>query len=153
MQMTEEGFDPAAGVEMKIEADAKANGAAFEYLETVDQQLGEFAALDDCAQIDFLLMSAEALKQGTDLLDLLVSEWADGDAVGLGALMSSPEAFGSDAAYAALLTNRNARWTPLIAGRLETPGTQLIAVGAGHLVGKDSVIAMLRAEGYEVTGP
>ncbi|MBI1252936.1 MAG: hypothetical protein GC196_01155 [Hyphomonas sp.] len=153
MQMTEEGFDPAAGVEMKIEADAKANGAAFEYLETVDQQLGEFAALDNCAQVDFLLMSAEALKQGTDVLDLLVSEWADGDAVGLGALMSSPEAFGSEAAYAALLTNRNARWTPLIAGMLDEPGTRLIAVGAGHLVGQDSVIAMLQAEGYEVTGP
>jgi hypothetical protein len=135
MQMTGEGFDPAAGVEMKIEAEAKAHGAMFVYLETVDQQLGEFAALDNCAQIDFLLMSAESLKQGTEVLDLLVSEWADGDAAGLGALMSSPEAFGSEAAYAALLTNRNARWAP------------------GHLVGEDSVIAMLRAEGYEVTGP
>lgn len=153
MQMTEDGFDPASGVEMKIEADAKANGASFEYLETVDQQLGEFAALDDCAQIDFLLMTAEALKQGTDVLDLLVSEWADGDVAGLGVLMSSPEAFGSEEAYAALLTNRNARWTPLVAGMLEAPGTRLIAVGAGHLVGEDSVIAMLRAEGYEVSGP
>ncbi len=153
MQMTGEGFDPAAGVEMKIEAEAKAHGATFEYLETVDQQLGEFAALDNCAQIDFLLMSAESLKQGTEVLDLLVSEWADGDAAGLGALMSSPEAFGSEAAYAALLTNRNARWAPLIADMLDEPGTRLIAVGAGHLVGEDSVIAMLRAEGYEVTGP
>ncbi|MDP1554902.1 MAG: TraB/GumN family protein, partial [Hyphomonas sp.] len=153
MQMTGEGFDPAAGVEMKIEAEAKAHGATFVYLETVDQQLGEFAALDNCAQIDFLLMSAESLKQGTEVLDLLVSEWADGDAAGLGALMSSPEAFGSEAAYAALLTNRNARWAPLIADMLDEPGTRLIAVGAGHLVGEDSVIAMLRAEGYEVTGP
>jgi hypothetical protein len=153
MQMTGEGFDPAAGVEMKIEAEAKAHGAMFVYLETVDQQLGEFAALDNCAQIDFLLMSAESLKQGTEVLDLLVSEWADGDAAGLGALMSSPEAFGSEAAYAALLTNRNARWAPLIADMLDEPGTRLIAVGAGHLVGEDSVIAMLRAEGYEVTGP
>jgi uncharacterized protein YbaP (TraB family) len=36
---------------------------------------------------------------------------------------------------------------------LEAPGTRLIAVGAGHLAGEDSVIKMLRAEGYEVTGP
>lgn len=153
MQMTAEGFDPASGVEMKIEAEAKEHGAAFAYLETVDQQLGEFARLDDCAQVEFLMMTAASLDEGVELLDLLVSEWADGDAAGLGALMASPDSFGSQAAYEALLTNRNARWTPIIAGKLEQPGTQLIAVGAGHLVGKDSVIAMLRAEGYEVAGP
>jgi uncharacterized protein len=153
MQMTAEGFDPASGVEMKIEAEAAGHGAAFDFLETVDQQLGEFARLDDCAQVEFLMMTAASLDEGVALLDLLVSEWADGDAAGLGALMASPESFGSEAAYEALLTNRNARWTPIIAGKLEQPGTQLIAVGAGHLVGEDSVIAMLRAEGYEVTGP
>lgn len=153
MQMTSEGFDPASGVEMKIEAEAEAHGAAFGYLETVDQQLGEFARLDDCAQVEFLMMTAASLEEGVDLLDLLVSEWADGDVVGLGALMASPDSFGSQEVYNALLTNRNARWTPLIAEKLETPGTQLIAVGAGHLVGEDSVIAMLRAEGYDVAGP
>lgn len=153
MQMTAEGFDPASGVEMKIEAEAKGHGAAFDYLETVDQQLGEFARLDNCAQVEFLMMTAASLDEGVEVLDLLVSEWADGDAAGLGALMASPDSFGSQAAYEALLTNRNARWVPLIAGKLEEPGTQLIAVGAGHLVGEDSVIAMLRAEGYEVAGP
>ena len=153
MQMTEGGFDPEAGVEMTIEANAKAHGASFAYLETVDQQLGEFAGLDNCAQIDFLMQTAESMKQGTELLDLLVAEWADGDTVGLGALMASPDSFGSQEAYDALLANRNERWTPMIAGMLDAPGTRLIAVGAGHLVGEDSVIAMLRAEGYEVAGP
>jgi len=153
MQMTQEGFDPSAGVEMKIEAEAKAKGAAFVYLETVDQQLGEFARLDTCAQVEFLMQSVQTMDQGDEMLDLLVSEWADGDTAGLGALMASPEEFGSVAAYDALLKNRNERWTPIIAGMLEAPGTRLIAVGAGHLAGEDSVIAMLRAEGYEVTGP
>jgi hypothetical protein len=153
MQMTQEGFDPSAGVEMKIEAEAKAKGAAFVYLETVDQQLGEFARLDTCAQVEFLMQSVQTMDQGDEMLDLLVSEWADGDTAGLGALMASPEEFGSVAAYDALLKNRNERWTPIIAGMLEAPGTRLIAVGAGHLAGEDSVIKMLRAEGYEVTGP
>lgn len=153
LQITQEGFDPASGVEMKIEADAKAHGAAFEYLETVEQQLGEFARLDNCAQVEFLMQSAASMEQGTAILDLMVSEWADGDAVGLAALLATPDSFGSDAAYDALLKNRNARWSPMIAGMLDEPGTRLIAVGAGHLVGEDSVIAMLRAEGYEVTGP
>jgi uncharacterized protein len=153
MQLMRDGFNPASGVETTIEAEAKEHGAAFDYLETVDQQLGEFARLDNCAQVEFLMATANALNQGTEMLDLLVSEWVDGDAAGLGALLASPEAFGSDAAYTALLTNRNARWTPLVAGMLDEPGTRLIAVGAGHLVGDDSVIAMLRAQGFEVSGP
>ncbi|MCU0730555.1 MAG: TraB/GumN family protein [Hyphomonas sp.] len=153
MQMTAGGFDPASGVEMKIEAEASEKGAAFEYLETVDQQLGGFASLDNCAQVEFLMMTAGSMDSGVEMLDLLVAEWADGDAAGLGALMASPESFGSKAAYDALLVNRNARWTPMIADMLDAPGTRLIAVGAGHLVGDESVIAMLRAEGYEVTGP
>ncbi len=153
IQMTQEGFDPSSGVEMKIEEEAKARGAAFDYLETVDQQLGEFAGLDNCAQIEFLMQTAEGMKEGTETLDLLVSEWADGDTVGLAALLASPDSFGSDAAYDALLKNRNARWAPLIAGMLDEPGTRLVAVGAGHLAGEDSVIAMLRAKGYDVTGP
>lgn len=153
MQLVNDGFNPEAGVEKTIENEVAAHGATFGYLETVDQQLGEFARLDNCAQVEFLMATAGALDQGTEMLDLLVAEWADGDVAGLGALLASPEAFGSEEAYAALLTNRNARWTPLIAGMLDEPGTRLIAVGAGHLAGEESVIAMLRAEGYEVTGP
>jgi uncharacterized protein len=153
MQMTQEGFDPEAGVEMTVESEAGARGASFEYLETVEQQLGEFAGLDSCSQVEFLMQSAESLKQGTEMLDLLVAEWADGDTAGLGTLMADPQAFGSDETYDALLKNRNERWAPMISGMLDKPGTRLIAVGAGHLAGQDSVIAMLRAKGYEVAGP
>ncbi len=32
-------------------------------------------------------------------------------------------------------------------------GTVFIAVGAGHLVGDDSVIALLRQRGFKVEGP
>ena len=40
-----------------------------------------------------------------------------------------------------------------IEAMLDEPGTVLIAVGAGHLAGPDSVITLLEAEGHEVTGP
>jgi uncharacterized protein YbaP (TraB family) len=67
--------------------------------------------------------------------------------------MSNPEMMGSDAIYNALLKSRNEDWVPKIEAMLEEPGTVLIAVGAGHLAGKDSVIQLLRADGYEVAGP
>jgi uncharacterized protein len=152
-QMIEEGFDPSAGVESEIEKAVEGRDVEFGYLETIDQQLGEFARLDLCTQLGFLMATADSLDQGTEVLDLLVSEWADGDVAGLGALMASPEAFGSEAAYDALLANRNERWVPLIAELLNEPGTKLVAVGAGHMAGPDSVITLLEAEGFAVEGP
>ena len=68
-------------------------------------------------------------------------------------LLSNPDIIGSESVYDALLKDRNQDWTPKIIDMLETPGTRLIAVGAGHLAGDDSVISMLRKEGYTVTGP
>lgn len=153
LQMKKDGFDPTAGVEQVLEREGKAAGKGFAYLETIEEQLGRFANLPDEEQVDFLISSAESVEEGSEMLDLLVSEWEDGDVTGLAALMSNPEMMGSEAIYDALLKARNQDWVPKIEAMLDEPGTVLIAVGAGHLAGKDSVINLLRAEGYEVEGP
>ena len=92
-------------------------------------------------------------RVGIGALDLLVDEWADGDEAGIGALMANPEMLGSQPIYDVMMTDRNARWVPQITAMLEEPGTVLIAVGAGHLAGEDSVVEMLRDAGYTVEGP
>ena len=153
MQMQKDGFDPNSGVEQVLIAEGKADGKSFAYLETVDDQLGRLARLPDDVQVDFLISSAESIDEGAAMLDALVEEWVDGDVNGLGLLLANPDMMGSDEVYDALLKERNETWAPQIAAMLETPGTRLIAVGAGHLAGDDSVIAMLRADGFEVAGP
>ena len=153
LQMQKDGFDPTAGVEQVLEKEAKAAGKDFAYLETIEEQLGRFANLPDDEQVDFLISSAESVEEGSEMLDILVGEWEDGDVAGLAALMSNPEMMGSEAIYDALLKERNEDWVPKIEAMLDEPGTVLIAVGAGHLAGEDSVIELLRADGYEVEGP
>jgi uncharacterized protein len=153
MQMTKDGFDPNSGVEQVLIAEGTMAGKSFVYLETVDDQLGRLAGLPDDVQVDFLISSAESIDEGAAMLDALVDEWADGDVNGLGLLLANPDMMGSEEVYDALLKERNETWAPQIAAMLETPGTRLIAVGAGHLAGDDSVIAMLRADGFEVAGP
>ena len=49
--------------------------------------------------------------------------------------------------YEAILTDRNRNWVPQIARLAEEPGTHLVVVGTMHLVGKDSVLALLEAQG------
>ena len=153
LQMQKDGFDPSAGVEQVLEREGKAAGKNFAYLETIEEQLGRFANLPDDEQVDFLVSSAESVEEGSEMLDVLVSEWEDGDVNGLAALMSNPEMMGSEAIYDALLKDRNEAWVPKIEAMLDAPGTVLIAVGAGHLAGEDSVIELLRADGHEVEGP
>ncbi|PKP83127.1 MAG: TraB/GumN family protein [Alphaproteobacteria bacterium HGW-Alphaproteobacteria-18] len=152
-QMLDEGFDPEAGVEQVIERAARAHGADFAYLETVEEQLGGLAGLGYCEQVDFLMATVDGIGEGAGTLDLLIEEWADGDVTGLGLMMANPEMLGSQSIYDVMMTDRNERWIPQIIALLDEPGTVLVAVGAGHLAGEDSVIKMLRAEGFEVAGP
>jgi hypothetical protein len=53
--------------------------------------------------------------------------------------------------YQRLLVDRNARWIPKIEALLAGDVPALVIVGTGHLVGADSVVAMLGAKGYTVT--
>ncbi|GER02725.1 hypothetical protein JCM17846_04070 [Iodidimonas nitroreducens] len=49
-----------------------------------------------------------------------------------------------------LLYSRNRNWLPAIEALLDQPGTHLVAVGAGHLVGTQSVIDLLQDKGHQV---
>ena len=55
--------------------------------------------------------------------------------------------------YRRLVTNRNRAWVATIEGLLKGSEQALIVVGVGHLVGPDSVPAMLRRRGFAVEGP
>lgn len=48
-----------------------------------------------------------------------------------------------------LMTNRNQRWSAWLDERLDSPGTILLAVGAAHFEGDDSVLYFLRERGLE----
>ena len=149
----QQGYAPGAGVESVLIGEAEAAGKELAYFETIEEQLNFFANLPDEDQVDFLVASAEAIENEPDMLDRLVAEWAEGDVQGLGEMMADPGAFGSQTVYDVLLVERNRNWIPQIEAILEEPGTVMVAVGAGHLAGDDSLITMLRDKGYEVTGP
>ncbi len=45
---------------------------------------------------------------------------------------------------------RNANWVQWLKGRMDKPGTVLVAVGAGLLAGKGSVVDLLQKQGLKV---
>lgn len=153
MQLQAEGFDPNAGIEQMLIADAKEDGKTFEFLETASDQANIFDTMAEPLQAQYLYETAVTLEDTHLMLDQVIEEWLDGDVEGLGTLVANPGTGGGEDVYNALFLNRNEKWVPKIEALLDEPGTVFVAVGAGHLAGPDSVITMLRDKGYEVEGP
>ena len=153
LKLQQEGFDPGAGVEQVLVAEAEEDGKDFEFLETAAVQADIFDTLPPEVQKTFLYETALTLDDSTTMLDQVVEEWADGDVEGLGELVANPDTGGGEGIYDALFIERNENWVPKIEALLDEEGTFFVAVGAGHLAGPDSVITMLRDKGYEIEGP
>ena len=52
--------------------------------------------------------------------------------------------------YQRLVVDRNRNWLLRIEPLLDRPGTTLVVVGALHLVGAESVVELLKKQGYAV---
>jgi uncharacterized protein YbaP (TraB family) len=76
----------------------------------------------------------------------MVDSWNKGDAAPIEAVVGAVRVQ-SPEAYRRLFSSRNASWAEWIDLRLERPGTVFLAVGSGHLVGRDSVQAKLLQRG------
>jgi uncharacterized protein YbaP (TraB family) len=79
-------------------------------------------------------------------LNDLLGAWKKGDTGAFSTMLAGFEAK-SPVAYRMLIADRNARWGEWIVNRLDRPGTVFVAVGSGHLAGKDSVQQWLAARG------
>src|SRR3546814_11001824 len=79
----------------------------------------------------------------------MVTAWLSGDVERLSHQFMAE--FGNTPALVRpLLTNRNKSWARQVEALMRRPGTQLIAVGTGHLVGRDSLQALLVKCGFRV---
>lgn len=118
-------------------------------LETNLQQFGFFDKLPENAQdalLDGALDTSHAAQQE---FSGMLQAWSKGDVKAI-ARTFDRDLSGSPELANALIHQRNANWSKWIEQRLSQPGSILIAVGAGHLAGNDSVIALLQRDGYKV---
>ncbi|WBO23483.1 TraB/GumN family protein [Sphingomonas abietis] len=142
------GVSSADGVEEHLKAQFRASGKPIEGLETLDQQLGFFDTMSEAQQREFLQGVTD--QNADDVADFgkMLGAWAHGNEKGIAASFDK-DMKKSDALRTVLIARRNAHWADALVARLAMPGTQFVAVGAGHLVGSDSVQAMLAKLGYK----
>jgi len=143
------GFTSEMGIDRSLEADAKAAGKPIKCFETPEQQIHVFADLKPEEELALLTLTLEDVGKGPTYLLLIATAWLHGDIERLDKQLSANMRGQTPALYKAILPDRNARWVKRIEEMMAGKGTAFIAVGAAHLIGDDSVIAMLAKDGYK----
>jgi hypothetical protein len=141
-----------AGVDMQLWKWGKGAGKELGALETAEDQIRIFADLPENTQIQLLISTLQDISKPQQAIDLLLDAWKKGDTAALDRNMHG-EMSKFPALQKAVFYDRHVKWLPQIERMLADGKTHVVIVGAGHLVGKDSVIAMLRAKGVKVEGP
>jgi uncharacterized protein YbaP (TraB family) len=144
------GYDPKAGVERVLTAQATAEGDKIRGFETADEQFHILAELTEEEQLAFLDSTMTDLDKGVELLDRLARAWIDGDVGAIGRMAIDEMKAKTPTVYNKLLVQRNIAWAEKIEQMLKGAGVQQIAVGAAHLAGPDSVQAQLAKRGIKV---
>ncbi len=145
-------MEELAGVDVQLWEWSKTANKQRGALETSEEQIRVFADLSHDQQVQLLVTTLKEISEPPELLNQLISAWKTGDSKKLDELMNG-NASAFPALQKALFYDRHVKWLPQIEKMMADGQTHVIVVGAGHLVGKDSVVAMLRAKGIKVEGP
>ncbi len=149
-EVARRGFDPAHGIEQQVAERAAADHKPILGLETPADQFEVLAGLSMADQKRFLLKTLDETDQTDARLESMLDAWRNGDTAALSRSLSREfEAFPE--LYRPLTEDRNRAWATQIADLLDDRDDYLVVVGALHLVGRNSVVDLLRGRGYRVT--
>jgi uncharacterized protein YbaP (TraB family) len=148
-QYRQMGLKGTGGVESILRDDFTGAGKPIGELESNADQLGFFDKLPETAQRALLEGSIEPSNDTVKEFNGMLKAWSSGNVAEI-AHSFDQELSGSPDLKEALLRHRNLNWSKWIEQRMTEPGTIIIAVGAGHLAGPDSVISFLGKDGYHV---
>ena len=142
------GMQVGNGADMVLRRTAEAEGKPVEGLETLESQLAMFSRLPQTAPTPApqTAAAAPAMNSLSHSMAEMQDAWKRGDQSVFVRVLGQLEQ-ASPATYRMMFTERNIRWADWIRARMQTPGTVFVAVGAGHLAGKDSVLVKLAERG------
>lgn len=148
-QFRDMGLKNGEGVEAVLRNTFKSEGKSIGELETNKEQLSFFDKLPEQAQRQLLEGAIEDNKSMTGDFSQMLAAWGRGDVNGI-AKTFNRDLSSSPALKQAVLEQRNANWSHWVEKRMQSPGSVMVAVGAGHLAGSGSLVDLLKREGYNV---
>jgi uncharacterized protein YbaP (TraB family) len=149
-----QGMQVGNGADMVLRRAAELQGKQVESLETLESQLNMFTRLPPAAtappRAGEPVQGASPMSGLSKAMTDMQSAWKRGDQSVFVRILGQLEQASPDT-YRMMFTERNARWADWVAARMQTPGTVFVAVGAGHLAGKDSLLVRLAEHHIEST--
>ena len=142
------GLKPEFGPEGILVKAAKANGKTVGELEGVEKQLSILDGLPEATQIAAMNETLSEMSKLGEKFTPMLNAWSTGDTEGLVKLMEEGEDKLPEFRKV-MFTDRNAKWADWVSQRMQKPGVVFMAVGAGHLTGKDSVQSFLAQKGLK----
>lgn len=150
LQAQADGVDPRIGVEAVLSERARMKAIPIVALETAEEQLINFDALTEADQQQLLLSTLADLDSSKARMSLLIGDWLLGNTDALAQRVNA-DFERSPMLRQMLVEDRNARWADWIARQMKASDERLfIAVGAGHLAGKGSLVEDLEKQGLKV---
>jgi uncharacterized protein YbaP (TraB family) len=144
------GYDPDSGVDRSIDAYGDAAAKTMRALETAEQQLTFFANLSPEVQREML---QEAIAESEDLpamIGEMSTAWERGNEEALSQAVVEETRTDYPELYQTLFLDRNNAWMTTLTQEMAGSGVDFVAVGAGHIISSDGLVAQFRARGYRV---
>ncbi|NWK95253.1 TraB/GumN family protein [Sphingobium lactosutens] len=141
------GVSQDDGVEPVLISTFKKAGKPIEGLETVERQFSAFDTLPEAAQAKLLVQTVHEAKDMKALYDRILKAWVHGDMDAIAKEDQNGEQ-PDPVVEEAVLVARNRDWAKAIE---PMKGRPFIAVGAGHLTGRQNLIDLLKAQGFTIT--
>lgn len=140
-----QGMQVSNGADMVLRRAAEAEGKRVAGLETLESQLAMFTRMPSAPPPPAATATgspAPAMNSLSHSMTEMQAAWKRGDQKVFVRVLGQLEQASPDT-YRMMFIERNGRWADWIRARMQTPGTVFVAVGAGHLAGKDSVLVKL----------
>lgn len=138
-----------SGVEEELMKFAKEQKKKIKGLETMEFQSSVFDSIPYQEQAKELLKSIDSLASYQKYFDTMIAVYKTQRLTEIEKLFKDSE-FGMEDHQDILLNDRNKNWVKQL-NTIMTKESVFVAVGAGHLVGNEGLINLLRKEGYTLT--
>jgi uncharacterized protein len=143
------GFEAEHGIDMHFAE--RARGKQIVGIETAEEQVSFFTSMDESTQNQMLKQVLEEVDAHAKIIDAAALAWLAGDEERLDRELLEPVRKPEyRELYDRLFTQRNLTMTRAIEGLLKRKGTHFVVVGAGHVIGKQGIVDLLRSKGYTI---
>ncbi|GHA08132.1 hypothetical protein GCM10008090_17460 [Arenicella chitinivorans] len=142
--------DGTAGVDAHFDHRANKDGKDRLDLETIDEQIGFIASLNELEPNTLVLSSLEEVEQTKAMWPNLLGAWRQGDLDKLNEIGVARMKQAFPAMYEVFLAARNKRWMSEIKQMLASPEVEFMLVGVLHMAGDDGLIELMQRAGYTV---